>query len=903
MSSAQAAPDYLAALLTLSSNTPQNMFIALRYLSIACLLFFMSACSSLPEKEKEKLSKQDRFDLAMQQEFEMTRDPALGYIPKERLVQGQEIMEGMQARTLRTAALTWAERGPNNVAGRIRALIIDSRDATGNTVFASSVSGGIWKATGFKNAPLWTPVAENMGSLAVSALAQDPSNAQVMYAGTGEGWGNADAVRGNGIWKSIDGGTTWNQLASTDSSANNRSHNYDYIQDVIVTAGGVVFASARPSVFCNTGGVFRSADGGTSWQRVIGTFPNMGTCPQAEDFYAADLEIAGNGDLYATAGFSGTRANNPGRIFRSAAAANGANVGAPGTWTNITPTGTWERIELSASASTPGTVYALFEVSNRIGSIQRTVDFGASWQTLTIPTWCNQGSSSTDFTNGQAWYDLIVSVDPNNSNTVMIGGIDLFRSINGGTSWTQVSQWAANCGGLPNVHADQHNIVYYPGSSSEIIATNDGGIYYSGDGGVNWLARNSGLNITQFYACDYHPTATDYFLAGAQDNGTQRFTTAGINATSRVTGGDGGFPHIDQTDGQIQVTAFVYNNYFWSRNGGTSFSTVPGANDRGQFINPTDYSDAANVLYAGDDAGNYFYVSNFETTPTTGTNALLAMGNREITAVKVDPFADNTVWFGASFGTGLPMILKVTNANTAAPTVALSTTIPVVANAYFSSIDVDPANANHLLATFSNYGVNSIWESTNSGTSWTSIEGNFPDVPVRWGIFAGPNTQLNGTTGGNGGILIGTELGVWTTSAISGSGTTWIPNRNGLPNVRVDQLKYRNDGLIAAATHGRGLYTTILTNGGITTGVPSVPNSTGFIRYVSGTNNLLIVTGNLTTTRKMDIQIFNMNGQLVHRSSQSYQTTSVPLNNLSSGSYIVRITGDKKELFTAQFIH
>ena len=157
------------------------------------------------------------------------------------------------------------------------------------------------------------------------------------------------------------------------------------------------------------------------------------------------------------------------------------------------------------------------------------------------------------------------------------------------------------------------------------------------------------------------------------------------------------------------------------------------------------------------------------------------------------------------------MILRVTNANTTAPNVTIATTIPAGANSYLSSIDIDPANASHLVVTFSNYGVNSIWESADGGNSWISIEGNFPDVPVRWAIFAGPNAQLNGAGGGNGGILIGTELGVWTTSLVSGSGTVWIPNRSGMPNVRVDQLKYRNDGLVAAATHGRGLFTTTLT--------------------------------------------------------------------------------------------
>jgi hypothetical protein len=391
-------------------------------------------------------------------------------------------------------------------------------------------------------------------------------------------------------------------------------------------------------------------------------------------------------------------------------------------------------------------------------------------------------------------------------------------------------------------------------------------------------------------------------LAGAQDNGTQKFTNPGINSTTRVTGGDGGIPHIDQTDGQIQVTAFVQNNFFWSRNGGATFQTVPGGNNRGQFINPSDYTDALNTLYSGDDPGKYFYVTGFETTtPVSAVNTIAVMGGREVTAVKTDPFNDGTVWFGASLNGNVPMVIKVAGANTASPVVQVSATIPVPANTYLSSIDIDPANAAHMVVTFSNYGVASIWESTTGGATWTNIEGNFPDVPVRWAIFAGPGAQLNGATGGNGGILIATELGVWTTSALNGGATNWISNRSGMPNVRVDQLKYRNDGLVVAATHGRGLFTTTVSGGGTTTGVPAISNTKDFIRYISSNNDLLIVPGNLNTKR-IDVQILNMNGQTVYRSSKPYQTTNIPLNNLAPGVYIVRILGDKNERFTAQFL-
>jgi hypothetical protein len=426
----------------------QSTAVKLSILSFLILLF--SGCKEpLSETESEE---QDGMQEAMRQEFLMTQDPALGYIPRERLAAAEDYA-GRQLRPMDVNAVNWSERGPTNIAGRVRACFVDLRDATGNTVFAASVSGGIWKATNFKGTPAWTPVADNMANVAVCALAQDSTNPNTMYAGTGEGWFNVDAVRGNGIYKTTDGGNTWTLLPATDSTAG--QHNFDFIQDIVVHRSGVVFASARRGGgnFCNIGGVFRSANGGTSWTRVLGTLTAQ-TCDSAFNFRGADLELAANGDVYATTGFqSGGSTLNAGRIFRSSAAANGTNVGALNTWVDITPAGTWQRIDIACAPSNPSTVYALLQsgTGEGIGAIKRSTDFGASWTDLQLPTWCSQGSNSADFTNGQAWYDLIVQVDPNNSNTVYIGGIDLFRSTNGGANWSQITQWA---GGMqPSYHS------------------------------------------------------------------------------------------------------------------------------------------------------------------------------------------------------------------------------------------------------------------------------------------------------------------------------------------------------------------------------------------------------------------------------------------------------------------
>ena len=896
--------------------------------SFVLTMWILSGCGLKPAVEKgeegEMFSETDRLDLAMKQEFLMTRDPALGYVPKDRLTAALAYTKQLSAsRALRIDAITWQERGPNNVGGRVRALFVDSRDATGNTVFAAGVSGGIWKATNFKGTPTWTPMSESMGSLAVCALAQDPSSPNTMYAGTGEGWFNNNAVRGNGIWKSTDGGSTWNKLAATDSTASNSSHNFDYIQDLVVNSGGILFATGRPSRYCNTGGVMRSADGGATWTRAVGHVVTGATvCDSAYDYLGADLEIAKNGDIYATTGFNNKgEINDLGRIWRSAAT-NGSNIGTAGTWTDITPAGTWQRIELACAPNNAAVLYALLEgTGTSIGAIKKTTDFGATWTDLPLPNWCNQGSNSTDFTNNQAWFDLIAAVDPNNSNTIVIGGIDLFKSTDGGATWNQITQWARNCSSLPVVHADQHNIIFLPGSSTEFIAANDGGLYFTNDAGATFAtytqpnlnganqttysSKNTGFNVTQLYGCDIHPTATNYFLAGAQDNGSFKFTNPGVNTVVEASvGGDGGICHIDQTDGNIQILSYVYNNYYYSRNNGATFNRIE-FNNGGEFINASDLDDVKKFVYSGSGPNTYGLLNlSGSGTPTFSTVNLTALGGRTVSAVKVDPTVatGGTVWiagFDSTF-TNRPNIIKLTNANTTTPTAAVNVVLSAApAGSFISSIDVDRNNASHLLITLSNYGITSVYESTNSGSTWASIEGNLPDIPVRWGLIVPSNASVNGVTGG--GFLLATEVGVWYATGSSGASTTWAPQNTGLPNVRTDMLRYRpSDNLLAAATHGRGLFTSTITS--IATGVPTVDNTRSFIKYGSaGRERLFVKIGNLATT-KMQVRIFDAAGRLVYSNDTGYADQNINIGALSSGSYILKIYGNRNEQYTQQFI-
>ncbi|UOQ54293.1 T9SS type A sorting domain-containing protein [Hymenobacter cellulosivorans] len=743
----------------------------------------------LEGEEEEEEENEDRPDLALAQDVERTLDPALGRVPLERLLVAQEYAQKLVAqRASRRPPVgsltqtTWVERGPNNVGGRIRDLVVDPSDATGNTVWAGAAGGGLWKTTnGAAATPTWQSVDNFFANLAVTAIAFQPSNTNIMYFGTGEGYYNADAVRGLGIWKSTDHGVTWTQLPST-----MRGTTFQYILKLAVhPVTGDVYAATRA-------GLMRSTDGGTSWTKVLGA----GTGAVADR--VADIEIGADNKIYVGMGIQATDA-----IYRSTS-------GDAGSWVNLNaqtnsglPTTGYERIELACAPSNANRVYAMFQsTSDALLNIYRSDDGGATWVTLNKPRWEN----SDDFTRGQAWYDLSIGVAPNDANKIYIGGVDLFRTQDASATpvvWEQASFWSRPKTNPSYVHADQHVVAF---------ASNDGNMAYFGcDGGVSlsmnafdaakvpvFKERNNGLNVTQFYAAAIHPTLPNYFLAGAQDNGSQKFTQAGVGSTTEASGGDGAFCFIDEDEPSFQFTSYVYSNYFRSFNGGSNFTRVIN-NNNGSFINPTDYDSKSNTMYAAYTAGTLF-VWPEATTKNVTRSLTLPSGSGTVTHVTVSKTVDNRVYVGTNTG----KVLRIDNAlsvDPANPTVGTPTITEIrTGTGSVSCVAVDPANEAHLLVTYSNYGVVSVWETTTGTAPWRNVEGNLPDMPIRWAMFDPADNKR---------ALLATELGVWATDNLNATDMTWEPANTGMANVRVDMLRMRkSDKQIVAATHGRGLYTT-----------------------------------------------------------------------------------------------
>lgn len=745
-------------------------------------------------KKIMKMPKKDRPDLAYEQDYLMTMDPNLGHVPYERKVLANLAVDEMLSRPRHKAAIsgvTWQERGPNNVGGRTRAIAFDPNDGTNKKVWAGGVGGGLWYTNDITVAsPTWVHVDGFWDNIAISCIAFNPSNTQEIYVGTGEGFFNGGAQRGGGIWKSSNGGITWALLASTAPGAFNSGSHFHYVNKIVIKNNGHIFAATR-GFYINTGGIMRSTDGGATWSRVQAVYTGAGTLYDR----AADVEIASNGDLYASFGIF-----SQGKVFKS----TNANNGNAGTWSDISSNiGTLNsstRIELACAPADSNVLYAVARVGNGntdVDFLKKSINGGTTWTNCAIPLMVD--GSGSHFTRGQAWYDLILAVHPTNPWIVIAGGIDLHRTLDSGATWTGISHWY---GGFskPYVHADQHGMVFRPGNSNEVLLSHDGGVTLSTNAGnsgstPSFADKNTGYNVTQFYACAAQNSVNShYFLAGAQDNGSQKFTSPQVGSVSEVTGGDGAFCHIDQDNPTYQMTAYTYNVIYRSLNGGTTFPNIVNEDGVGHFINPSDYDDTRNILYSAAGNNTIKRVSNI-TGSVTNSNLSVSVGTAKISALKVSPYND-VVFLGIENG----RVYKYANASTATPTLTRIDTFTSNAG-WVSSIDVG-ASDDSILITFSNYGVTSVWETTNGGVTWRNKEGNLPDMPIRWALYNPDNRNQ---------VVVATELGVWSTDNF-GTGTAstpvWGVSSIGLAHTRCDMLQYRAaDKMLVVATHGRGLFT------------------------------------------------------------------------------------------------
>ena len=746
---------------------------------------------TLSFKESKALPKALRPDLKGTHDYLMLHDPNTGTIPTERILDALEIAEEKRtswAYANRMTEVNWSERGPNTIGGRTRALLIDPNDSTKKKLWAAGVSGGLWYTNDITiSVPTWSEVDGTWGNLAVCSISSDPNDANIMYVGTGERMGIfSTASRGLGMWKSTDGGGSWTHLTSTE--------NFNYVTDIIVrneSGSSVVYAGVGGHYYegqwhgsANTG-LWRSTDGGSTWTQVMDMTANN------TPYEIMDLDLGSDNRIWA-----GSRTNvygdGGGDIFYS-------DDGSTWTKASLGVIGTMNRVILSVAPSDPNTVYAMIADSNsrKVGWITKTTDGGANWTIYTAGTTdpfpVDANGNVLGDANGQAGYDLSFGVDPNDPNTVFAGELDIFKTTDGAASWTQVTDSGGSQ--FANMHVDQHNIKFI--DSNAIIFSNDGGVYYTADAGATVNERNTGYNVSQFYSVALHPDAgSEYVLGGTQDNGTWTISGTGIQSGNQRVGGDGAFAHIDQVDPNYQFTATTYNTIYRSTNGGTNWSLYANhedasGGDTGFFINPSTIDGPNKAFYSAVDASTILRLNSY-TTLADKTLMNVNLGSTA-SAFKVSPHTNGVLFVGTAGG----RVFKITDAHTS--TYSATEIGGSGMSGYVSSIDIGEDD-NQILVAISNYGVSSVWETIGGGgaNGWIDIEGDLPDMPIRWGLYNKNNFNQ---------VIVATELGTWVSDDVSAASPTWNPSNDGLANVRTDMLVRRaTDGAMAAGTHGRGMF-------------------------------------------------------------------------------------------------
>lgn len=784
-----------------------------------------------PFKKTLRLTKKERIEKGLppnkyyEREWELTMNPATGKPEPNKIFELQKRLKdkSLSKRNPGDAVdNAWVDRGPNNVGGRTRVVLFDPNDSTNKRVFAGGVSGGLWVNSDITNVnSTWTLVPGVPGNMNISCITVDPNNSNTWYIGTGEQYTFGAAV-GNGVYKTTDGGANWTnvpvQIAGGGNSGSLLAGIY-FINDIIawnnagttevfIGVGGHLYGdSANPTNWLGlqSAGLYRTADGGTNWSRIESA--NMSFAYNGYTFYYIpnDLEISANNTLWmGSITTPGTGGIGGGKVFSST---DGT------TWTEAaaSPLTTSDRVELAVSSSNANKLYALTEGDGADPHIFVTTDAFATTTELAKPDDADNGIPATDFTRGQAFYDLVIEVDPTDDTIVYVGGIDLFRTTlgentNAATDWKQISRWSTN----PNlntltcsiVHADQHAFTFRPGANNEAVIGGDGGVYYASSLSTAetndvFTAMNTDYNVTQFYYGGYgQDTANEIIVAGAQDNGSQLINgaSAGANSSIRVYGGDGAYSTIDK-DGNYMVVSYVYSDHVYldlpyTGNG----YTIDNNSNEGDFINPAGLDHNLNIMFSNGSSTskkiNRYTLGSGSAVKTQLSNALL---DGSPTAFKVSPYTTTSTTL--LVGTDNSKLLKLTNAN------GTPTWTDISGGSFVGSISAIEfgATENDIFVTFHNYGVTSIWYSTDGGGTWQNKEGDLPDMPVKC-ILQNP-LVLNE-------VIVGTELGIWSTVNFNDASPTWVSSYNGMQDVKVLDLDLRtSDNSVLATTFGRGTFT------------------------------------------------------------------------------------------------
>jgi photosystem II stability/assembly factor-like uncharacterized protein len=871
-------------------------------------------------------------------QFEKNRivDPITGEVP-----QNIRKKERMFAQTLPKAKSfsknSWQSRGPYNVGGRTRALCFDVLDE--NTILAGGASGGMFRST--DGGQSWNMTTNPNQEHKISCLTQDRRDGKenVWYFATGENRGSylGDiSIYGNGVFKSIDGGLSWDSLPiTTTNTPTLLDGDFDFTFSIKTDESNdtldVVYVATR-------GDIYRTEDGGSLWNKELGG-------PNNSYYQYTDVEVTTTGVVYATLSSENTQKG----IWRSS---DGQ------TWKNITDSlfaPNYSRVEIGIDPSNENIVYFIAAETNNFGQYSETFFNGSTWTSLwkyeyvsgdgsgsggiwtdlsvNIPA---GNTSSFDNFNAQGSYDLLVSVHPSDPNLIIIGGTNLWRSTDGFTSDSNTTiiggylpgsrEGDGNWGSYTDHHPDQHEIIYYPSNDSILLNGNDGGIYRTDnvfDSNVSWTSLNNGYNTTQLYTATISKNPNSEVMhAGLQDNGCRvTFSTASNSFWEMPFNGDGMLAAIadneedfymsiqrgvlykmklDNTGARIDhqrmdPSSCDSTNYMWKN---------PFAMDANN--DNVVYWAEKNKLWRNNDIDNIPYNNSHQKSDFGWhmfTDTLQSQMKISTITTSVNP--PNIVYYG----TQSKYMYRIDDANIGDPPKTQLAGPPTGSNSYCHDIAVNPENADEIIVVYSNYSVYSLFHSLDGGQSWEKIAGNLEEFPS--GSGNGPSCRTaaiipfaNDTL-----YLVGTTVGLFGTTNLDGINTVWEQiGFQDFGNTIVEDISFRqSDGLLVVATFGNGIYQINLQGPG---GVLSTnENSFDYFNsklYPNPTSEKINLSFNLNYNEDYRWIIFNQMGTVVKQSSnlnglKGGNNININLSGFSDGVYFLSLKSRGNSI-TKEFI-
>ncbi|MCD6333547.1 MAG: T9SS type A sorting domain-containing protein [Bacteroidales bacterium] len=765
-----------------------------------------------------------------------------------------------EAQSFKSGQEDWELVGPFNVGGRITDVEMHPEDLS--TIYVCAASGGVYKS--HDQGKSWEQIFENEYTQSIGDMGIAKTDKNILYLGTGEpntGQGSI-TYDGYGVFKSVDGGTNWVHVGLENAGGIGRV-------EVDPTNADRVFVAAMGNLFAKNPerGVYRTTDGGLSWENVLFISDSTGAIDlcihptHPDTIYAAMWERVRFVDRRTYGGPSSG-------IYRST---DGGD-----TWTELTnglPSTDLGRIGIDISQSDPNILYACYaNIDGTWKDIYKTTDGGDSWTAL---------GADLGGTTYYWWFSKI-QIHPTNPDIVWSCDFNMHKTTDGGATWQRVN----------GLHVDQHALYAHPMNPDFVVIGNDGGVYIS----VNGTSSNqfiTKLPVTQFYTCEVNFQHPEQKMGGTQDNGTVRTMTGDTHDWSSIYGGDGFVVRVDPTDDRFMYASSQRGGFGRSTDGGNSFrggkSGITGTN-RWNWKTPyvldpntpsTLYIGSQKVWKSTNRAAGWTRISN------DLTNGAQAWNYGTITALAVSPLNDHIIYAGTDDGN----VWITTNGGVALNWTKVSDPLPV---RWVTCVAADPFDEQTGYVAFSGIRYHDfephLFRTTDLGATWEDISGNLPDLPIN-NIIIDPDNQ--------GTFYVATDDGVYVTYD---AGVTWDVLGNGMPAVPVLDLNlHRPTRTLLAATFGRSQWRIHL-KAASGTGIIT-RSETKLNIYPNPAADQIHIEFNLTIEQTGQLLVYNMTGQVVkvlhdgffargmNRFSWDGSTNGT---NRMSGEYICRlVTGQQ----------